>query len=257
MSAPRRRILTLTLGLLLTAAASTRAVVIFFKDGSKEIIADSYRIAGDRLIATLQSGQETAIPLAAVDLERTESTGRVAKGSAILLDRPRMPGEDAAPPRERTLMDVMRDRAVAAPSAPAAQNANPNRPPQLTPAGNLDFFAVPRHRVEPAARAEAITSLARRRGLTDAEVFQGTRPNRVMIDIVTASRGEVFGALETCAGILIELRSTTPDVEALELVMATATRSRAGQFVLTPEQAEELRSGAVTPEQHFVAHVLF
>jgi hypothetical protein len=39
--------------------------------------------------------------------------------------------------------------------------------------------------------------------------------------------------------------------------MATGTRSRAGQFVLTPEQAAELSGGATTPAQFFVANVLF
>ena len=87
MRSSQPRIAALALGLLLATAASTRAVVIFFKDGSQEVIADSYRIEGDHLIATLQSGQETSIPLAAVDLERTEAMGKRAKGSAIVSAR--------------------------------------------------------------------------------------------------------------------------------------------------------------------------
>jgi hypothetical protein len=39
--------------------------------------------------------------------------------------------------------------------------------------------------------------------------------------------------------------------------MATGTRSRAGQFVLTPEQAEDLKSGGLKPEDYFVSNVLF
>jgi hypothetical protein len=74
---------------------------------------------------------------------------------------------------------------------------------------------------------------------------------------VTASRGEVFAALEPCAALLIALRAANPGIAALELAMATSSRSRAGQFVLTPEEAERLQSGAVTPAEHFVANVLF
>ena len=62
-------------------------MIIYFKDGSKEIIADRYRIDGNRVIAVLTSGQETAIPLDAVDLEKTEEMGKVAKGSAMVIDR--------------------------------------------------------------------------------------------------------------------------------------------------------------------------
>src|SRR6185436_17432025 len=126
-----------------------------------------------------------------------------------------------------------------------------------TPAGNVDLLGLPREKVGPAARAEAVQSLLRRHGLADATAYQGTSSNRVLIDIVTANRGDVFEALQSCAAVLLELRASSQEIEALELAMATATRSRAGQFVLTPEQAERLSSGAVTPAEHFVANVLF
>ncbi len=50
------------LALFLLVATASQAVVIYFKDGSKEVVADSYRIDGQRVIAVLQSGQETADP---------------------------------------------------------------------------------------------------------------------------------------------------------------------------------------------------
>ena len=87
MKPPRRTRLALALAALLLAATASQAVVIYFKDGSKEILAERYRIDGDRIIAVLQSGQETAIPLAAVDLEKTEAMSKVAKGSAVVIDR--------------------------------------------------------------------------------------------------------------------------------------------------------------------------
>jgi hypothetical protein len=67
----------------------------------------------------------------------------------------------------------------------------------------------------------------------------------------------VFEALQSSARMLLELRSSWPEVRALELAMATGSRSRAGQFVLTPEQAEQLTGGTTTPEEFFVANVLF
>jgi hypothetical protein len=253
MRITRHRIAALALGLVLAGATATRAVVIYFKDGSQEIVATSYRIDGKRLIATLQSGQETAIPLDAVDLERTESIGRVAKGSAIVVDTAKPEGANDAPPRYSSLRDLMRD----APALKARGDGAAAREPLLTPIGNLDLFSAPRQPVAPPARGEAIAALLQRQGLRNAEAFQGTAANRVLLDLVTASRNEVFSALEASAALLLELRASDPGIGALELVMATSSRSRAGQFVLTPGEAERLQSGAVTPAEHFVANVLF
>lgn len=256
MRSPRHHsFAALTLGFLLLTATATHAVVIFFKDGSQEIIAQSYRIEGDRMIATLQSGQETSIPLEAVDLERTETLGRVAKGSAVVLDQVN-PGDDNAQERDRTLRDLVRDRATTTREA-EPQRAEARAAARRTPSGNIDYFSLERRPVSSSARAEAIASLLRRKGLRTAEAFQGTQSDRVLVDLVTASRGEVFTALQTCAAILLELRASAPEVEALELTMATSTRSRAGQFVLTAEQAERLAGGALKPADYFVANVLF
>jgi hypothetical protein len=206
------------------------------------------------VIAVLQSGQETAIPLDAVDLEKTEEMSKVAKGSAIVIDRPE--GEsNAAAKQARTVADLMRERSTLPTPAPLVENVS--RSLRHTPAGNVDFLASARRQLSPPARAELIESLLAKHGLGDAAAFQGTQANRVLIDIVTATRGEVFAALQSSAKMLLDLRQAWPEVRALELAMATGSRSRAGQFVLTPEQAEQLSGGATTPEEFFVANVLF
>ncbi|HVR28841.1 MAG TPA: hypothetical protein VMS86_04845 [Thermoanaerobaculia bacterium] len=243
--------LTLALALQLAAATAGWAINIYFKDGSDEVTAQSYRIEGDRVIAVLQSGQEIALPLAEVDLERTEAMNKIAKGSAKVLERIE---ERTTVHSQRTLADLLRERPDDEP-APAQQPAE-TRTLRRTPAGNVDFFAMPRLPLR-GDRGQAILGLLRAKGLRVNDVFQGTTPNRVLIDVVTASRGEAFAALERCAAGFLEIRARFLDIEALELAMATATRSRAGQFVMTPADAERLSGGAVTPAEHFVAHVLF
>ena len=79
----------------------------------------------------------------------------------------------------------------------------------------------------------------------------------MLIDIVTGTRGDVYEALQSSAAVLVALQREWPEVRGLELAMATNTRSRAGQFVLTPGQAELLTGGGTTPAQYFVANVLF
>jgi hypothetical protein len=254
MKIHHRRTLALTLGLLLLAAGASQAAVIYFKDGSKEIIAESYRIEGNRMIAVLTSGQETAIPLEAVDLEKTEAMGKVVKGSAIVIDR--VEGtENPTAQQARTVADLLRERSTLPTPVPVIESTS--RTLRHTATGNVDYLGSPRRQLAPPARAEMITSLLRRHGLADAKAFQGTQANYVLIDIVTDGRTEVFQALQSSAAMLLELRGQWPEVRGLELAMATNARSRAGQFVLTPEQAERLQAGAITPAQHFVANVLF
>ena len=250
---PARRHLLLALTLALLVASATKAVVIYYKDGSKEVLADSYRIEGNRLIAVLQSGQETAIRLDAVDLEKTEAMSKVAKGSAVVLD---VKKEDVQTlDNARTVADLMRERSTLPTPIPIAERTSGTL--RYTPAGNVDFLGSPRRELTPPARAEMIEALLRRHGLSDAGAFQGTQANRVLIDIVTATKGEVFEAIESCAAMLVDLRAQWPEVRGLELAMATGTRSRAGQFVLTPEQAEALKSGGTTAADYFVSNVLF
>ena len=251
---PLHRNLLSALALFLLVATASQAVIIYFKDGSKEVIADSYRIDGQRLIAVLQSGQETAIRLDAVDLEKTEAMSKVAKGSAVVIDHTTSePG--AAIEQARTVADLMRERSTLPTAIPLAERTS--RTLRYTPAGNVDFLGSPRRELTPPARAELIESLMQRHGLSDATAYQGTQANRVLIDIVTATKGEVFEALQSCAGMLVDLRAQWPEVRGLELSMATGTRSRAGQFVLTPDQAEALENGGTTPAAYFVSNVLF
>jgi hypothetical protein len=253
MKHARRQLLSV-LALFFLVATASHAVIIYFKDGSKEVIADSYRIEGNRVIAVLQSGQETAIRLDAVDIEKTEAMAKVAKGSAVVIDHTTGdPG--AAIEQARTVADLMRERSTLPTAIPLAERTS--RTLRYTPAGNVDFLASPRRELTPPARAQLIESLMQRHGLSDSAAYQGTQANRVLIDIVTGTRGEVFEALQTCAAMLIDLRAQWPEVRGLEIAMATGTRSRAGQFVLTPEQAENLKSGGIKPEDYFVSNVLF
>ena len=249
------RNLLIAVALFLLVASASQAVIIYFKDGSKEVVADSYKIDGKRMIAVLQSGQEIAIRLDAVDLEKTEAMAKVAKGSAVVIEKTNPEESARALENARTVADLMREKSTLPTAIPLAERTS--RTLRYTPAGNVDFLGSPRRELTPPARAELIESLLQRHGLGEAAAFQGTQANRVLIDIVTGTRGEVFAALESCARMLVDLKAQWPEVRGLELAMATGTRSRAGQFVLTPEQAEALKGGGTTVADYFVSNVLF
>jgi hypothetical protein len=247
-----RRTASLALALLLVATAGWGYILVF-KDGEKLVIEGRYRVIGDKVAVTLQSGAQTEFPLADVDIEKTEEMNKVTRGSAVVLDGRQEEGYNRPPP-ERTLADVMRDRP--APREPSRAEAEAPRTVRRTPAGNVDLFGMSRRPLQPE-QTQRIDAVLRRNGVRDAEVFQGTTSSRLLVDVVTAGRSEVFAALAGSAAALIELRAEMPGIEALELAMATSSRSRAGQFVLDVEDAQRLASGSVTPAQHFVAEVLF
>ncbi len=179
--------------------------------------------------------------------------GKLAKGSAIVIDRGER--EQDALRQARGVADLMRERSTLATPVPLTENVS--RTLRYTPSGNVDFINSPRRQLSPPARAELVGSLLASHGLGDAAAYQGTEANRVLIDIVTGTRGDVYEALQSSAAVLVALQREWPEVRGLELAMATNTRSRAGQFVLTPAQAELLASGGTTPAQYFVANVLF
>ena len=253
MKPARRAPLALALVCLLLAATASQAVIIYFKDGSKEIIADRYRVEGNRVIAVLTNGQETAIPLDAVDLEKTEKMGKVVKGSAIVVRAAR--STRRSPKQARSVADLMRERSTLPTPVPVAERvslqpalhaggqrrlprlvATPAHPAGARRAGRVAdeesrlerCDGLPGHAGEP--RADRHRDRDQRRGVRRAPVERG--------DAARAPARLARGA---------GARARDGDRRAI------ARR----QFVLTPEQAQQLAGGATTPAQYFVANVLF
>lgn len=243
--------------LLLAAPSVARAYVIVFKDGSTLIAREPFEIDGDRAVVTLQSGTQTVLPMADIDLERTQEKNRMELGRALVLDTvdPREPDADRS--QGRTLADVIQERRAQEQQEASQSETRAARRLRRTPAGNIDYFAMPRQPYRPAERAAAIRERLDRAGIAGATVLQGSSDGRVLVDIVTATRGDVLEALQESARALLDITSAHPEIEALELAMATQSRSRAGQFVLTPEDARSLSEGTISPEDFFVAKVLF
>ena len=61
-----------------------------------------------------------------------------------------------------------------------------------------------------------------------------SRGDRPLVQVTTSSEVEVFRGLSTGANALLHIRDRFPNkIGALELLLVTPTRERAGQFVLT------------------------
>lgn len=249
----RARSVLLLAGLLLMVAPAALAYVIVFKDGSTLVAKERFEIDGDRALVTLQSGTQTVLPLEDIDLELTEKKNDMELGSALVIDTIDPEEPSSRQQEEPTLADVARGVRREG----LGQRRSEPRRLRRTPAGNIDFFALPREPYEPLDRAREIREAFHRAGLTGVTVRRGSSSDRVLVDVVTATRGEVLEALQGSARAFLEVARRHPEIEALELALATPSRSRAGQFVLTPENSEGLAEETVSAEDYFLSNVLF
>lgn len=252
-------------GLLVAAPAA--AFIIYLKDGSQLVVRERYRVEGDMAIVVMPSGVTSSMPLADIDVERTERENDVDYGTARKLDGlERVTEVDVAPPEEdrSSLASLLRRRGDGGrQDVPAARGAEPvtvaDRRPR-TAGGYVDLLAVPRVKLTDSALTGAMEGYLTGQGLASAAVFAGTSPRTVLVEVVANVESRVFQAVVESANALIQVREQFPDtVDAVELVITadSGRQNRAGQFLLTPELAELLTSGTMSPPAFFFRYVEF
>ena len=255
MSTSRKVLCAVLATLVLAGSPVALAYTLVFKDGSTLVVDSKYRIEGERLIATLQSGTETFFDADDVDLEKTESMNQLDLGSAFVLDaqgtRQFQKSERQSP---QTLADLLRARG-------ANDQGIFSRPREVararrTPAGNLDLFTFSSEAFASPEVSEEVSRLLRRHGVA-ASFRQGSAADRLLLQIATNNRGEVFAALTGSASALVEIVDQIPEIQFMELAMSTDNRSRAAMFLIGYEDAVALADGKIEPERFFLDNVLF
>ncbi len=261
------------LAALLAAAVAlpAAAYTIYLKDGSKLIAQEKYRVEGGTAYMTLLNGTQASLRAAEIDVSRTEEANRENLGAAVLIEGGEAVEAKPAPaPRRRTLEDLIHEGAVQGPAparpAPMARGAGPGAtaaPPAAGPApdrtagGYPDLATLPREPFPGAEVKAAINTYFHDHGIDQVEVVRGTAADRPLVEVTTGSEAAVFRAVALAASALAQLRRQGDDLPALELLLTTPAQQRAGQFVLTPELADELLSEKVDVATFFLAHVQF
>lgn len=249
--------------LLAMLAAPLAAYTIYLKDGSRLVAKEKYRVENGRAIITLQNGTQTFIAAAEIDVARTESANQGNYGTAVVLEDGKVttaPKPAEPPPAKPTLSDLIASRGAAPRERPEARRPGPDtKAAARTPAGNVDLRAVPRAPFAQLELAAEIQQLYRAQGIQeDVAIFRGTQADRPLIEITTNSEASIFRALEASAKVLGQVRQRQPRrVAAFEILMMTAARDRAGQFLLTAELASELGGEHADTAAFFVKHVQF
>jgi hypothetical protein len=259
-----RRLPVLAAALLLAALATPLAAyTIYLKDGTHVVAREKYRVENGRAIITLQNGTQTFIAAAEIDVARTENANQRNYGTAVVLEDGKVstsPKPAPPPPAKPTLADLIASRAATPRERPEARRPGPeSKEPTKTPAGNVDLRELPRGPFAQLEVAAEIQQLYRSQGIQEeVAIFRGTQADRPLIEITTNSEASIFRALEASAQVLSQVRQRQPRrVAALEILMMTAARERAGQFLLTPELADELAGQRADTAAFFVKHVQF
>jgi hypothetical protein len=250
---------------LLGAAALLAATgyTIVLKDGGTIVAKVKYKIVNGRAIIVQLNGIQTFVRADQIDVAKTDAANRGGYGSAVILPgSPQDVGTPVAQPRKDTTLADLITTHAAAPRDLASKRRDKAEaiPGRLgkTKAGYSDFATLPR---KPFARAEVTADLQQflhGQGIDEVEIFEGTAADRPFLEITTNSEASVFKALGAAANALLHNREgSATKVPALEILLTTPSRERAGQFLLTPEMAADLASRKVDVTAFFTRNVEF
>lgn len=250
------------LALLTLAPLAAPGSVIYLKDGSTITAKGKYRIENGRAIITLPNGTQTFVPASQIDVKRTEEANRDGyEGAVVLPGTSQDVGTTGTPTKDKTLADLITRKEAAPRELPVSRReTNASSPGRLikTRAGYYDLTTLARKPYPDADVTAEIQRFFRGQGIEGVEIYEGTRGDRPLLEITTNSEGSVFKALNTTSTALLHLRDRFPaQVAAIELLLTTPSRERAGQFVITPEMATDLVSKKIDVTYFFVKNVQF
>jgi len=255
-------LIAIHMGIPMMAAAA--GYIIYLKDGSTVTAKEKYRIENGRALITLPNGTQSFIPAGNIDVKRTEEANKSGHGSAVVLPGSPQDANPAAGQRgvkDKTLADLIAAKAAAPRELPTnKRDKNEPAPGRLvkTAAGFYDLSTMARKPYPHVEVSGELQQFFRGQGIEEVEIHEGTQGDRVLLEVTTNSEGSVFQALTTASNALLHVRGLYPDrVAAFELLFTTPSRERAGQFLLTPDDATDLISKKVDVTYFYVKNVQF
>lgn len=239
--------------------APLAAYTVVLKDGSQLIAQQAPTFQGDQAIIVLRSGTRTSIAANEIDLERTRSANLHELGSAMVLEDGQFtakPVETETPQEERLSDLIAKRRRDSSPARRAPVSRDPADRNRASSGSDLSSHQRTPYRN--LVVLEAIQGAFHSQGVDGAKIYQGTSDDRLLIEVETNSEAAVFRSIKVAAGALSHVRTNiSATIDAFELVLATSGRSRAGQFLMTTEQAAAIVNNEVEISSYFVDQVQF
>jgi hypothetical protein len=251
----RKTLIVLLLAACLAAPAA--AYTIYLKDGSRIIAKDKYKVEGDKAIIVLESGTQTFLSYAEIDVARSDAANQSNLGGALIFDDGKFVDRSEVEPETNddpsTVGDLI-ERGTATMRGLPREEGAAELP--IVPGGPAatDSTLEPLRNIELAATLKAAFTV---RGVSGASTFQGTE-RHPLVELQADSEASVFRNLELAADVLLEVQDQHPGAcEVLEVLMLTSNKQRAGEFALTTEMAEAIAAKSIEMSTFFVRHVRF
>jgi hypothetical protein len=243
----------------LSALPADATYVIYTKDGHRIEAREKPVVQGRRVIYLTPLGTSQTIAMDEWDQERSEKANREGLGGAYVLDDPggrtsALPAPEAKKPSLSEYIKVH------------GRNPDADRPEPRTGALVSERESrAPRGPAGKAAEAppvvlDPVISDAFMRALDGSNVKGvklGNLPSALRVQAVTDSEQQVFLALMASARGLKEARAAGKPLEKVEVVLATANGETAARFDVSPDDADALLNGRITPSKYFVTRVIF
>ena len=244
------------------AGTATATYVIFTKDGKRIEAQEKPVLKGKRLTFLTPLGSPQSIAIDEFDQERSDKVNKEGLGNAYLLDDPTgqrssLPNPEAKKPslseyikqhgkkdmdssRDTKQGELVKQRPVEGEMRAAARAAIAAEPPVIVMDPQI---------TEAFMRAMDGSSV---KGVKLTQI-----PSGVRVTATTETEQQVFLALVACARGLKESRAAGKPLDKAEVAFTTSTGETAARFDLSPNDADNLLTGRVTPSRFFVSNVIF
>ena len=233
--------------------------IVYFRDGTNLASKGPYRVEGDYALILLESGTETRVALSEIDELKTRRLNAIGVSDAVIIDEGQARGYRPGEGRQAeagNLRDVIQRRRQLGGEAPVLGDGGNDLLPE-TSAGYPDLTSAIRRPMDSQDREAEYADVLRSHGVKGFRVYQGaTDAERALfVEVFTKDRLAVFeqlAALCNATGDLIDQGASV-----VEVLLVDADRRRAGQFMLTGENAPLLVNERMTPQEFFVQFVQF
>ncbi|MGZ5430194.1 MAG: hypothetical protein ACXWEX_02230 [Thermoanaerobaculia bacterium] len=242
----------------LSALPAEATYVIYTKDGHRIEAREKPVIQGRRVIYLTPLGTSQTIAIDEWDQERSEKANREGLGGAYVLDDPSGRTSTLAVPESKkpSLSEYIKEH---------GRNPDADRPEPRTGVVSERGSRAPRAPAGKAAEAppvilDPVVSDAFMRALDGSNVKGvklGNLPSALRVQAVTDNEQQVFLALMASARGLKEARAAGKPLEKVEVVLATANGEAAARFDVSPDDADALLNGRISPSKYFVTRVIF
>jgi hypothetical protein len=243
----------------LTAVPADASYIIYTKEGARIEARDKPVVQGRRVIYLTPLGTSQTIALDEWDQERSEKANREGLGGAYVLDDPAGRRSSLPVPESKkpSLSEYIKEH---------GRNPDADRPEPKT--GTLVSereTRAPRAAANKQAEVspvvlDPVISDAFMRALDGSNVKGvklGNLPSALRVQAVTDNEQQVFLALMASARGLKEARAAGKPLEKVDVVLATAAGESAAHFEISPDDADALLNGRISPSKYFVTRVIF